>query len=408
MPDYLPLDTDYLKNPALMAVIAALNDGGDGARIVGGAVRDALLGVLVADIDIATKLRPDIVIARLKSEGISAIPTGLDHGTITAVVDKQNFEITTLRRDVATDGRRATIAFATEWQDDAARRDFTINALYADPKTGEIFDYFGGKDDLEARTIRFIGDAAQRIAEDHLRILRYFRFLARFGRTEDVDPTALIACKAAANSLMALSRERIAQELTRLLVLPDPRFAIQLMIENGIFAPFLPELSPQAAQHFAQLVERQNEYDIRASLSARLLAILPDDAIIADKVAMRLKLSNRLRVELADRCKFQAPDSSNIRAIAYHIGIGAAQDSALLRCSDKALKPCLEQLEGWQVPVFPMRGGDLIARGLSAGPVIAKTLQAIEAAWIEAGFPLNAQLDAIANQLIAGALSANK
>ncbi len=178
MPEYLPANTVYLNNPSLMSVIAALGHDANSTRIVGGAVRDALCKRPFADIDIATKLLPDIVIERLKYAGIKAIPTGLDHGTITAVVDKQNFEITTLRRDVATDGRRATIAFATEWEDDAARRDFTINALYADPKTGEVFDYFGGINDLTTRTIRFIGEPSQRIAEDHLRILRYFRFLA--------------------------------------------------------------------------------------------------------------------------------------------------------------------------------------------------------------------------------------
>ncbi len=207
---------------------------------------------------------------------------------------------------------------------------------------------------------------------------------------------------------MALSRERIAQELTRLLILPDPRYAIKLMIENGIFAPFLPEISPQAVQNLSCLIDRQNQYEIPASFASRLLAILPDNDAIADKVAMRLKLSSRLRAELADRLKFLTPDASNIRSIAYHTGIRAAQDSALLRCQDEDLKICLEQIEGWQIPDFSIRGGDLLTKGLPAGPIIAKTLQSIEARWIENGFPFGAELDAITDQLIAGALSASK
>ena len=175
LPDVEWRDADGLKR-----VIAALADDHGGPRIVGGAVRDSLLGIAVTDVDLATILHPDAVIDRLEAARIKAVPTGLDHGTVTAVADGKNYEITTLRRDVATDGRRATVAFATDWREDAARRDFTINALYADPNTGEIFDYFDGLADLESGTIRFIGDADQRIAEDFLRILRYFRFLARF------------------------------------------------------------------------------------------------------------------------------------------------------------------------------------------------------------------------------------
>lgn len=408
MMDRLPPDTDYLANPALIAVIAALDDNADGARIVGGAVRDALLGLPVADIDIATKLLPDEVIRRLKSAGIKAIPTGLDHGTITAVSDHQNFEITTLRRDLATDGRRATIAFASEWQDDAARRDFTINALYADPKTGEVFDYFGGLADLKTRNIRFIGDAAARIAEDHLRILRYFRFLARFGVNDAIDPEAIDACKNAANSLMALSRERIAQELSRLLTLPDPRFATRLMIENGIFEPFLPELDTNAVQNFDRLVERQARYTIVPSLPARLLALLPHDAATADRVAMRLKLSNRIRNDLADRMKEANPHSDQIRALAYHIGTAAAQDTVLLRCADDEVEKCMDRLIDWDPPKFTLRGGHLVAKGLKAGPIIAHTLKAIEREWIDCEFPDGTEFDAIVDQLIAGALSDSK
>ncbi len=403
----LPHDTPWLKNAGLKHVVAALHDHADGPRVVGGAVRDAILGLPVADIDLATILHPEKVIAQLKNAGIKAVPTGLEHGTITAVIDKQNFEITTLRRDVATDGRRATIAFATEWKDDAARRDFTINALYADPTTGQIFDYFGGIEDLNARQIRFIGDAKQRIAEDYLRILRYFRFLGRFGNS-DANEEAVTACRDAAHSMMALSRERIAQELSRLLTLPDPRYAVRLMIENGIFAPFLPELADSAFEQFDQLVTRQLSHKIAVNLPTRLLSMLPNDAAICDKVAMRLKLSNRFRNEMADRLRDAKPNAATIRAFAYNMGIDAAQDCALLRCSDAELPNILAKIADWNIPIFPIRGSDLIAKGLSAGPVIAQTLQAIERQWVTEDFPNGDALATIADQLIAGALPAIK
>jgi poly(A) polymerase len=407
MTTILPSDTPWLENTGLKHVVTALYDHGDGPRVVGGAVRDAILGMPVADIDLATILHPNKVIEQLKRAGITAVPTGLDHGTITAVIDKQNFEITTLRRDVATDGRRATIAFATDWKDDAARRDFTINALYADPNSGEVFDYFGGLEDLATRTIRFIGDPKQRIAEDHLRILRYFRFLGRFGNT-DADNDALAACREAAESMMALSRERIAQELSRLLTLTDPRYAIRLMIDNGIFLPFMPELNQDAFTHFNQLVMRQHEYDIEGNLPTRLLALLPNDPAICDKVAMRLKLSNRLRNDVADRLRDTAPNAASIRGFAYNVGIDAARDCALLRCSDADLPDTLAKITDWDVPTFPIRGADLIVKGLSAGPIIAQTLQAIERQWVAEGFPSDDALMELADQLIAGALSAIK
>jgi poly(A) polymerase len=207
---------------------------------------------------------------------------------------------------------------------------------------------------------------------------------------------------------MALSRERIAQELSRLLLLPDPHFAIRLMVENGIFAPFLPELIPEASPNFAQLVERQSRYNLPASLPSRLLAILPENADVADKVAMRLKFSNRIRIELGDRLRERQPNRGNIRALAYHVGIAAAQDTALLRCSDEEVADCLELIANWTVPEFPIGGGHLIAKGLRAGPIVAKTLKDIEKQWIESDFPDGSELQTIVDQLIAGALSASK
>lgn len=402
LPDVEWRDADGLKR-----VIAALADGHGGPRIVGGAVRDSLLGIAVTDVDLATMLHPDAVIDRLEAARIKAVPTGLDHGTVTAVADGKNYEITTLRRDVATDGRRATVAFATDWREDAARRDFTINALYADPNTGEIFDYFGGLADLESGTIRFIGDADQRIAEDFLRILRYFRFLARFGRG-DIDSVAVAACAAGAHGLTALSRERIAQELVKILSLTNPVEAVELMAEHAIFAPFLPELQNDAPQQLRRLVKREQQHGSAISLPARLLTLLPKDAVAVDKVAARLKLSNKLRESFAARLAAPDPTASNILAIAYRGGVECAYDVAMLYSDNGELPACLSMLDGWVVPEFPMKGGDLIALGLPVGPVVAKTLQELEARWIAENFPAKARVTELANQLVSAALSASK
>ena len=239
----LPLDR-IAARAGFAALIAALG-GAEQTRLVGGVVRDTLLGLDPADIDLATRLLPEVVLDRLKSAGIRAVPTGLAHGTVTAILPDGPIEVTTLRRDVSTDGRHAIVAFTDAWEEDGARRDFTMNALYADPETGAVFDAFGGLDDLGAGRVRFIGDAYRRIAEDHLRILRFFRFHARFGAADQsaIDPEGLAACAARANDLMALSRERIAAELLKLLVARHAVPVIALMIEHGIFRAVLPEIT---------------------------------------------------------------------------------------------------------------------------------------------------------------------
>ena len=401
-PARLP-DAVWQHAEGLKKLLAALDDAHGGPRYVGGAVRDTLLGLPVTDVDIATALLPNEVINRLEVCEIKAIPTGIEHGTVTAAVDGKNYEITTLRRDVATDGRRATVAFATDWQEDAARRDFTINALYADPKNGEVFDYFDGISDLEARRLRFIGDANQRIAEDYLRILRYFRFLARYGGGQ-IDADAIQACANGAHGLTALSRERIAQELTRILGLKDPVASVTLMIANGIFTPFLPELSASAANDLLRLVKREAQCAQPVSLATRFLALLTRDIVAVDKVAARLKLSNKMREGFAQRLRADAPTPTNIRAIAYRADIDTARDAAMLYASDTELPECLARLEQWNVPTLSIKGGELIAMGLPAGPLVAKTLQAIEAAWIQEGFPDAARQRALAVEMVDAAL----
>jgi poly(A) polymerase len=397
-------DLDLLHTAQLKRVISALTDGENRPRIVGGAVRDGLLGLPVTDIDLATPLLPETVIKRLQEADIKAVPTGIYHGTITAVCDGKSFEITTLRRDVSTDGRRATVAYSLDWREDAARRDFTINALYADPVTREIFDYFGGLADLNHHRLRFIGNASERIAEDHLRILRYFRFLARFGNNA-VDENALNACRDAANRLMALSRERIASELMKIITTANPAHAVKLMIDNQIFAPFLPELDDNAGAALCRLIERERSFAIAASPPTRLITLLPANAAIADKVAMRLKLSNRTRKDLAARLTQTDITPDNMRALAHASGIDAARDMALLFASDGAIAECLQRLAGWYVPRFEIKGGDLIAQGLKAGPMVAKTLRIIERKWVDGGFASGEALDALVEAEVAAALS---
>ena len=361
-------------------------------RYVGGAVRDELLDIPVNDIDFATRLHPDEVVARLEQARIKAVPTGIAHGTITAVADGQPAEITTLRADVSTDGRRATVLFSDDWAADAARRDFTINALYADPTTGEIFDYFGGLDDLTARRVRFIGDPLQRIAEDHLRILRFFRFHARYGRG-DPDPAALEACAARANDLMALSRERIADETVKILGLPDPVATVALMVERGIFAPVLPEIT--AAARLAALVDDEAAAAIPPDAIRRLASLLPPDPAIADKVAVRPRLSKKARKRLAAAAD---PDCSiNPHALAYWHGTETAIDRLLLarRLADATA------IADWPVPRLPISGGKLIKLGMREGPAVASTLKAIDHRWVTAGFPDGPAFDQLVAEEVA-------
>ena len=375
----MKLDADRWRNRRGVArILAALGADEGLTRYVGGAVRDELLQIPVNDIDFATRLRPDEVVARLEAAHIKAVPTGIAHGTITAVADGQPAEITTLRADVSTDGRRATVEFSDDWQADAARRDFTINALYADSRTGEIFDYFGGLDDLKARRVRFIGDPLQRIAEDHLRILRFFRFHARFGQGQ-MDAEALEACTARANDLMALSRERIADETIKTLGLPDPVATVALMVARGIFVPVLPEITDST--RLGALVEDEQAAGIAADAIRRLASLLPPDPATADKVAARLKLSKKVRKRLAAAAD---PDlSADPRALAYWHSTETAIDRLLLarRLADATA------IADWPVPRLPISGGKLIKLGMREGPAVASTLKAIDRRWVAAGFP---------------------
>ena len=373
-------------------LLDALGAGEGLTRYVGGAVRDGLLGLAVNDYDLATRLRPDEVVRRLEAARIKAVPTGIEHGTVTAISDGQPVEITSLRRDVSTDGRRATVAFTDDWQEDAARRDFTINALSADPVSGAIHDYFGGLADIAARRVRFIGDPLERIAEDHLRILRFFRFHARFGAGAP-DAAALDACTARANDLMALSRERIAEELLKLVGLPDPAPTVGIMLERAIFKPVLPEIDGVAG--LAALVAAETEAGIERDPLRRLATLLPADPVIAEKIAARLKLSNKARNRLA--CAAGRDLDASSHALAYRLGADCAVDRLLFAGQAGQAAGIL----GWIAPRLPIGGGALIARGLPQGPQVARTLRLIEDRWVAAGFPQGAELERIVTAALA-------
>jgi poly(A) polymerase len=372
----------------------ALTRNGGAARFVGGAVRNALLKEPVGDVDIATPLSPAEVIDRLKQSGLSAIPTGIEHGTVTAVSSGTPFEVTTLRRDVSTDGRRATVAFTTEWSEDAARRDFTINALYAS-EHGEIFDYFGGLADLKARRVRFVGDPTTRIREDYLRILRLFRFHAWYGKGE-LDADALKAAAAEKAGLKLLSGERVQKELLRLLEAKYPIAALRTMQHVSILVEILP--SGLQLDRVARLVDIESVNRREPDDLLRLAALLPDDPKIARQLSQSLKLSNADKDRLIDAVEPDHRMSGSLsppeaRQLLYRLGRQRFVDQMLLRWSDVQCDPqdghwrkLLKLAESWKRPELPIDGRDVMAKGIDEGPKIGTTLRALEEEWIEADF----------------------
>jgi poly(A) polymerase len=388
----------WRERRGMTRVLDALGADEGLTRYVGGAVRDELLQLPFSDVDLATRLLPEQVAERLEAANIRAVPTGIDHGTITAVSSGHPIEVTSLRRDVETDGRRATIAFTDDWKEDAARRDFTINALSADPRTGEVYDYFGGTGDLIARRVRFIGEPLERIAEDHLRILRFFRFHARFGAGAP-DRNALAACAARANDLMALSRERIADELLKLLAVSDPSPTVAIMLDHHILRPVLPEIKRAALERLDVLVKAEELAGISSDPLRRLAALLPRDKEVAEDIAARLKLSNKARKRLG--CAAGADVPANAQSFAYFAGLECAVDRLLLGGEAERAKVIAQ----WESPRLPIGGGALIERGLEPGPVVAKTLQSIERRWVEAGFPAGMEFERLVAEEIESARS---
>lgn len=381
---------DWPRREGLRALIVAL--GAENMRWVGGAVRDTLIGADVHDVDCATLHTPDRVIDLCKQAGIRTVPTGIDHGTVTAILEDGTVEVTTLRHDVSTDGRRATVSFAREWREDAARRDFTINALYAHPETLEISDYFGGLDDLAARTVRFIGDARERIAEDHLRILRYYRFQARFGA--ELDAVAEDACSDLAGTLKGLSRERVADELLRLLALPDPGATVERMLSRAVLPVILPETKRTHVAALRQLIAHEADQNVAPDAIRRLAALLPPSPEVAQDVAARLRLSRAQRARLVSASERRSEDADNPQALAYGLSPDFAVDRLLLLGADARV------LDDWEAPVFPLKGGQIVARGVGAGPEVARILQTIEREWIAEGFPEDSRVEELLDAVL--------
>ena len=384
----------WIEEPATRALLDALRAAGIAARFVGGCVRDALLGPPAArgpaDIDLATPARPEEVAAALEKAGIKVVPTGIAHGTVTAVVPPRHFEITTLRRDVETDGRRARVAFDADWVEDAARRDFTINAIYLDPD-GTLYDPVGGLADLAARRVRFVGEAATRIAEDVLRVLRYYRFAARFG-SGDGDRAARAACRAAVPLLPKLSAERVARELAGLLGVANPVPALRLMAEDGVLAAILPEALVAGAARLDRL-ERLIAMEREPDPLRRLAALAAFNAEGAARLAERLRLSSAWR----DRLVGLAPpwpldpsgDKRPQRHALYRLGAERYRDLALLIAAEGGMAAArLGELSalaaGWTPPEFPLAGRDVTALGIPPGPRIGRLLGEVRA-WWEAG-----------------------
>ena len=383
---------EFLADPALRQVLAAL----PGLRVVGGAVRDAVAGSPVTDVDLATPLPPEGIIAALRAAGIRALPTGIEHGTITALVQGAGFEVTTLRRDITTDGRHATVAFTDDWREDAARRDFTINAMSMSP-SGDVFDYFGGLADLQAGIVRFVGDPATRISEDYLRILRFFRFQARYSaKGAAPDPVSLQAIRDGVPGLAILSPERVWTELRRILAAPDPGRAIALMAELGVLAKLLPggnaaQLSPLIAA------------EAPADPLLRLAALLAGTNSNVAALAAGLRLSTADDVRLRALCEPQslapsASDDSIRRALAdtsaeilierLWIAQGSAPGLAGSRAEPQFLPDWAARrarVASIPRPVFPLEGRDVLALGVSPGPRVGALLRQVRAWWLDAG-----------------------
>ncbi len=378
-----------------MAALTAAG-GADCARFVGGCVRNAVLKRPVGDIDIATTLTPDEVIAALAAGKIKAVPTGLDHGTVTAVAAGKPFEITTLRRDVSTDGRRAVVAFTTDWDEDARRRDFRFNALYADSE-GRIFDPTGaGLADARAGAVVFVGEARQRIAEDALRILRFFRFRAWYGRGEP-DAEALSACADLRGAVTGLSAERVAKELLALLAAEDPRAALRLMAAAGVLALVVPESEGLARLESLVAIETETLFSEDALL--RLAALLPADPAAGLALARRLKLSNADRDRLAAALGAEPPLVSwmsprETRKAVWRLGAATFCDRVMLAwaSSERAAaatqwRALLPMAQTWPRPVFPLDGREVEAAGVPQGPTVGKVLGEVESWWVDHDFP---------------------
>ncbi len=394
---------EWLDNGDLQRLLAALSEGGEKARIAGGAVRNALLGEAVTDIDIATTTTPDETTRRAEKAGYRAVPTGAEHGTITVIAGHRPYEVTTLRADVETDGRRARVVFGRDWKADAERRDFTINGLYAEAD-GTVVDMVGGLADLAGRRLRFIGDAETRIREDYLRILRFFRFFAWYGDGRP-DAEGLKASARLKEGLDRLSAERVWAELKKLLGAPDPSRALLWMRQAGVLSRVLPESERWGIDAIPGLIRAEADLGWTADAMLRLEAIVPPDAERMAALAERLKMSKAEAARLAQwaLAKPIAPETTegafarllyrgDGQAFADRLRLDlAAARARAVHHTEELVKAggyarLLAYLGRWMRPVFPLRGSDLIPLGAQPGPRLGALLARLEAEWIDGGF----------------------
>ncbi|MBP1095076.1 CCA tRNA nucleotidyltransferase [Bradyrhizobium diazoefficiens] len=402
-------DAPWLISGGTARVLQLLDADGEEARVVGGAVRNALLGLVPGDIDIATTARPEEVVRRAKAAGIKSVPTGIDHGTVTLVIDGHPYEVTTLREDTETFGRKAKVAFGRDWVKDAERRDFTMNGLSVDA-TGVVYDHVGGIADARARRVRFIGDPDQRIAEDYLRILRFFRIHAAFGAGEP-DRDGYLACIRGRGGLASLSAERVRMEMLKLLVAGGASAAVLAMADGGLLQALIGGVAYTGP--LASMVAIERELGLPASVTRRLAALTVAVTEDAKRVATRLRLSNAEAKALDSMghrwWRFAAKDEANARRLLYRLGAERYHDRVLLGWARAAgdvhssrWRELAELPQRWTPPKFPLRAADFIARGMAEGPALGHVLTLAEDAWLAADFPLEeAALASIADQAAA-------
>lgn len=402
-------DAPWLTSGGTARVLELLNADGEEARVVGGAVRNALLGLMPGDIDIATTVLPLEVMRRAKSAGIKGVPTGIDHGTVTLVIDGQPYEVTTLREDTETFGRKAKVAFGRDWVKDAERRDFTMNGLSVDA-AGVVHDYVGGIADAAARRVRFIGDPDQRIAEDFLRILRFFRIHAAFG-AGDPDRAGYLACIRGRAGLASLSAERLRMEMLKLLVAHGASAAALAMADGGLLQALTGGVGYTGPLSAMIAIER--ELGLPASSTRRLAALTVAVTEDAKRVATRLRLSNAETKSLDSMghrwWRLAAKDEADARRLLYRLGAERYHDRVLLAWAraggdvgSSRWRALAELPQRWIAPKFPLRAADFIARGMAEGPALGHVLMLAEDAWLAADFPLEeAALASIADQAAA-------
>lgn len=402
------VDAPWLSSGPAARVLALLNGDGAEARVVGGAVRNELLGIAVSEFDIATTALPAEVIRRAKAAGIKSVPTGIAHGTVTLVVDAQPFEVTTLRQDVETFGRKARVVFGTDWARDAERRDFTINGLSVGAD-GVVHDYVGGLSDIAAKRVRFIGDPKLRIAEDYLRILRFFRIHAAYG-TGEPDRAGYLACIGGSAGLAGLSAERVRMEMLKLMVAQGAVTAVVAMADGGLLLPIFGGVAYTGA--FAAMIAAEHALGLPPNAIRRLGALAVALSEDARRLAARLRLTNNETKALDSMghrwWRMAGMDEARARRRLYRLGAERYRDRLMLawardgvRASPASWRHLATLPDRWSAPKFPLKAADFVGRGIDAGPALGHVLGLAEDAWLAADFPLDAPaLEAIADQTI--------